>query len=292
MTVYGLYLFNQYDSDYSNNLGTIHSGILAGWSSMNVSDPTLRVYLNVTGGPSAAQMAVFVTGFILTNQSQSTYLFSFVTPYIIQGFLKSPLVYDTSDTAGNWNFTNFNNQFSGLYYTVKLGDCTFIPCYDHIWSETLVSISQIAYEDDHGQYTLVVPFHGGASFQETQILATKQTNFINDMTGKINFDLFMGQEENVVSSFPSYGGTIVQWIAWPGQVEYTYGIINSTLSLTYGIPKEVNNNNLNESLALLMLGIGIPLALSSVVELYRDAKSKSTRDVGASSATPPPSSSS
>ena len=277
-TGYGVISFTSYSSDYSNNLNAIHSGILAGWSSMNVTDPTLRVYLNVTGGPTAAQMAVFVTGFIFTNQSQSSYVFSFVSPYVIQGFLQSPLVYEGSDTPGGWNFTNIDGQLSGLYYTVKLGDCSFIPCYDHIWSETLVSISQMAYENDYGQYTLVVPFHGGLSFEESQVLP-KQTNFINDMENKINFDLFMGQNEKIVSSFPSFGGTVVQWIAWPGQTEYTYGIINSTLTLSYEVPTEANGNSLNESLGLFALGVGIPLALTSFVELVRGVRIESAKKV-------------
>lgn len=99
-----------------------------------------------------------------------------------------------------------------------------------------------------------------------------QTNFINDVTRKINFDLFVGEDDNVINSFPRSVTAIAQWITRPGQIEYVYGNISSTLSVSFDVSSEINGNNLSESLALLFLGLGIPIVLSSAVELYRDAK--------------------
>ena len=275
LTLFGGYKFFAYYSDYSNSLTNISSGIIAGWSSTDVTNTGLRLWVNVSSGLDNAQMSIFITGFILSNRTQSTYVFSFVSPFVIEGFANNYLSFDTSEVKGNWTYNNIGDNLSAIYYTVQLNNCSITPCFENVYTETAVFITHLAFRDDHGQYALVIPFGGGESLKESEELPPK-TNFINDLSHKVNFALFVGQDDNIISSFPNFNGAIAQWIIWPGQIEYTYGFINSTLSFSFDVSSEINNNNVNESLALLFLGVGIPLALSSSVEWYRDIKGPHT----------------
>ena len=270
-TVGGVSLFS-YTSNYHDNLGTVSTNILAGWSSKNVTNPSLTMTMfpqNFSNG--TAQIILRLGGFVFANSSEDD-VFSFVSPYFITS---QSIEFDQSDLNGQWTVVNIENNASAVYYTIKLTDCSFIPCSGSLNTAIALNFDNLLYRDAHGQYTVVVPFGEGESPWLIYHLPN-YTSFLNDLSTQIQFRLYLTTGDTIVGSFPTITGEETYSYAGkgPAMQEFLLGRLGSTLTVTYNNLQEVDASNSNLSFGLFFLGIGIPLLVSAPFEFYRDTKSR------------------
>ena len=214
-----------------------------------------------------------ISGFFFANKSENL-VFSFVSPFVITSHV---LEFDQSGVGGSWSVINIDNNASAIYYSVRLADCSFIPCSGQIYTAATFSTNDLLSRNDHGRYTIVLPFGEGEAPWLIRHLPNS-TSFLNDLTTKIQFRLFLTTHDAIVISFPPvlaeatyrYGGQ------GPAFQEYFFGNASSTLTLVYDNATEIDGNNTSLSFGLFFLGIGLPLMVSSPLEIYRDAKSASS----------------
>jgi hypothetical protein len=270
-TVGAVFLFS-YTANYHDNLGTISTNILAGWSSKNVTNPSVTMTMFPQNFPNGtAQIILRLGGFVFTNSSEVA-VFSFVSPYVITS---QSVEFDQSDLNGQWSVVNIGNNASAVYYTIKLTDCSFIPCSGSLNTAIALNFDNLLYRDAHGQYTVVVPFGEGESPWLINH-SPNYTSFLNDLTTQIQFQLYLTTGDTIVSSFPAVTGEETYSYAGQGPAiqEFLFGRLGSTLTVTYNNLQEVDTSNGNFSFALFFLGIGIPLLVSALFESYRDTKSR------------------
>ena len=217
-------------------------------------------------------MMVVITGSVYTNQSNGA-IFSMLTPFWITNILGEDSGESGLDgLTANWSFHNVSNNASIIQYSVQpIGDCSVIPCAGPIDASFTVAFNHLLFVDDHGKYTAIIPFEG-YPFRTVKMLPLTFSTLV-DLTNKVNFNNEFRDKQIITGSTPPYSYACFSYGLSKASLEYSYPSIGaSTLTFTFEDPGEASNQQLAQALGFTLIGLGIPIAISTFVEWRKSSR--------------------
>jgi len=120
LSIVGGGLLLSFTQNYSNNLGIIDTGIIAGWSPDNTSDvsrPSVQINLVPLALGGESRLTVQIYSSIFTNKSYP-FVFFLTTPFTITNLEQNTVFADSPDFYRSWSYYNSTGG-SVVYFTSR-----------------------------------------------------------------------------------------------------------------------------------------------------------------------------
>lgn len=275
VTFTGVGFLMSYWSDYSSNLGNIDTCINAGWSSNIVSGTRVEMYIVPNWfGKDDNLLEITLWGSVYTNSSTDNATFILLVPFCIRSIVNQSAI-DMYSFHAQWSIQNIGSSASVVYFEVKpIPNNLSMPYFDNIDVLVDLEFTHLTAMDNHGSYTVTLPFGGGIPFSIFDKLEFNPTFAVN-LNSNITFGLLLKGGLAFTSSSPEF-------ISQGFDFGLPYHGLNQSISLlslnyhptlpltiTFQDSDEVNSSVQNQALAFTLLGVGIPIAISALVELIK-----------------------
>jgi hypothetical protein len=256
LTVVGVCLFIDYSNGVRSNYKSLNAGIELEWgqSSSNVSpafniDLTPRINDSDLSGISIDVLASF--------SSNNPFAFAFMSPYTI-------ILQNCPTTS--WTYKNFGNA-SLIYLTYNPNTNKTHP-EDTLHSTCAFFFTGLTYRYDRGTYSIALPFAAGAPIWVWEYVIQKSPQLISDQTLVLHLNLYVPADYPRISSTPPYLYSKPDLAQHFILVHIDMNQVND-LEITYQNPDAVNAYSNEETLGILLIGVGLPLMLTTPGEIYR-----------------------
>jgi hypothetical protein len=262
-----------YDSGFVDNTNSNMTGIVLGWFPQNPTS-SVRIYIQpqaLTNGTNSIEFDLYET-----IPANTTYHFNFISPFSISR------MYFLGINEGHWSFQDTKN---GAGSVVRFNDST--PSGHTSWTLEGVAyfyFTNLPEREDHGSYTLFLPF-GGPVPLNLQSEFGSPPLFGIGAGNNFELDLQVPFTDRVTGSFPQYFAA-PPVLTGPsiGSLQSLRFELNGTTTVTAGYENTslVDSYAQAENFAFLFFGLGIPLIVTSLVEIAktlaqeRDRKASST----------------
>lgn len=264
--VYGVGSLLDYTRGATNQLNSSNSAIAVGWwpyDSASNSLVTWNLYVSSprVNGSDTNQLYVQVDATLLTNQ---TYVFGLTTPYEVTNATASSVL----GGEGTWSSHNSPGEGSVIILVVKENPPTGLG---GIVAGALFDFKGLNYAYDHGEYTVFFPFNTGV-VQDVTRLEPKNETFPLVGSADVNLNVDISLDYKVSSSSPSfnYSEPFKNFKTGQPLQQLAYHVRNlPTVWLTYVDTAASGRYELELTVGLASLGIGLPLLVSSVGEGLR-----------------------
>ncbi|MGD0550564.1 MAG: hypothetical protein ABSA81_08490 [Candidatus Bathyarchaeia archaeon] len=245
-----------------NNLASIGTSTILGWdpSDLRAVHPIIGIGVVPFQNSSLTSVLIFnIMGTIYTNK---TFTLEFISPLLIGA---------VGEERGNWSYQNVANLGSIVYYTYKLNSSLE---YGDLAGISVFYVTNLPARFDHGSYRIFIPFGGGLTPQfQSAMNMTRLTIYRG--SANFEFDLDIPLTYRITSSYPSFTSTkpVLGPVCCGSQkplqaLEYELNG-SAALSASYEDSEAISNFAASQSLELFCLGLGVPLLLSSALELAR-----------------------
>ncbi|MDE1852586.1 MAG: hypothetical protein KGI38_02430 [Thaumarchaeota archaeon] len=243
--------------DHTNTGG---NSIKMGWSPNNGVFPAeLVIALAPLVDGAKSEMIVW---FYHASHPNYTVTEALLTPFVITKMIPRD---------GNWSFANAGDNGS-IIKTVLSADSGENPV------EAYFEFTNLVYSSDHGQYQIILPLSGGVNNLGLRPAITKlnlSNNF--DFYGGVPtiVQVYLSDQDQITSSYPAYSVEAPQPFfssTTPLKEVYYELPAGNSAPVVIGFTNldDIDNYQRSQNLGFLLLGIGIPLAVSSAFEFEKE----------------------
>jgi hypothetical protein len=259
----GVYTWGSTLGGSYDNLASIGTSTILGWDPYESPAVHPIIEIGVVPFQNNSLISVLIFNIMGTIYTNKTFTFGFISPFLISA---------VGEEQGNWSYRNVANLGSIVYYTYRMNSSLE---YGNLAGNSVFYVTNLPSRFDHGSYQVFIPFGGGFTPQfESAMNLTR--NFVYDRGSEnFKFDLDIPLTYQIVGSYPSFTSTIpVLGPVCCGSQKplkaLEYELNGSTaLSVSYEDSEAISSFAASQSLELFCLGLGVPLLLSSSLELAR-----------------------
>lgn len=263
LTTYGWYLFSDYSNGVRSNYESLNAGIGLGWgqSSGNIS-PSINI--DLTPRINDSDLSGISIDVLASFSSNNPFAFAFMSPYTI--------IFSNCPTT-SWVYKNFGNA-SLIYLTYNPSTNKTYP-EDTLHTVCSFFFSGLTYRYDRGTYTIDLPFSTGAPRWVWNYVIRESPQLTSDRTLVLHLNVYVLWNYTTISSNPPYSSVIPTNLGTQlfkvVHIDMNQG---NDLLMTYQNPDTVDAYSTEETLGVLFIGIGLPLALTMPAEIYRTWQAK------------------
>lgn len=262
----GVVLFLNYTSGGQSYNQTPKAGIGIEWGqSGGKLSPALDIDFTPRMGGSNLNSITFdvATSFYSNN----SFAFAFTSPYtILKQGQPSTVVGDGSPAT--WTYKNFGNA-SLIYFTYDPRVASNHP--DHLDTVCNFEFTGLTYRNDHGLYSVELPFSAGGPQWVWRYVIQKSPQLVSNSSVLLHFTVDLPTNYTDISSTPPYSS--VQTFLNDGSRPFKAIRIDTNqvddLSIDYQNTDAINTYSYDETLGVLFIGVGLPLALTMPMEVRR-----------------------
>jgi hypothetical protein len=263
-----------YWSGYSNNLGTLSTNINAGWSSNIISNARVELYIVPNWFGKDDNLLEIVLWGINTNTSAENVTFILLVPFYVNAIITP------SNDGGVWSIRNVGSASVVCFKLTPISNDFSGPSLDFINTYADLRFTHLPALNNHGTYTATIPFGQGTTLDVLKSIEfiTSEYPFPVDLNKNITFGFLLKSNLAFISSSPEsavQGFTIGLPYHYSNQSESLLSLNyhpTSALTITFQDSGEVNTSFSEQALGFLLLGVGIPIIVSSYVELIKMKK--------------------
>lgn len=282
VTLVGGSFLISYWSDYSSNLGTLSTNVNAGWSSNIISGARIEMYIAPNFfGKDSNLLELVLWGSAYTNKSTDNATFILIVPFCIKSIVNRPANSTDSQVFSiEWSIQNIGSNASVVYCTLKpIPNNYSMPYFDNVNVLIDLRFTQLTAIDNRGSYTVTIPFGEGISPNvANKIRFTSSYPFPVDLTKNITFGFLLKGGLVFTSSFPEFASqNFDNGLPYHGGspseslLSLNYHL-TSSLTITFQDSDEVNSSFFDQAFGFTLLGVGIPITISAIVELVEKKK--------------------
>ncbi len=259
----GVYISNSTSGGSYDNLSSIDTGVILGWDPYDspVIHPIIQIGVAPFINKSQTSDIIFdIEGTIDTNK---TFTFGFISPFLITSVREFG--------QGNWSYQNVRDLGSTIYYTFKLNS-TLTGGF--LAGNAVFYFTNLPARVDHGSYMVFIPFGGGLTFQFQSAMNMTHV-FTYDHGQNFLFDLDIPLTYRVTSSYPAFSSPIPELGPLCCGIQQSLQALQyqlngtAALSVNYEDSETISQFSASQSRELFFLGLGVPLLLSSLLELAK-----------------------
>ena len=253
--VFGGYKWYSSSGSSYDHLAATGTSVILGWDPYDSSADHPNIYIGVEpflNGTITSALIINILGTIYTNK---TFTFGFISPFIISS---------VEWERGNWSYQNVSDLGSIIYYTYRLNSSLRSG---FLSGSSVFYFTNLPARNDHGSYTVFIPF---GTLLSSQFHMTHFFTFNRDQ--EFSFRLDIPLTYIVTSSYPPFSSTTAAGnSSSQTPLQSLLYNLNGTagLSVTYEDSEAVDNFAVSQNQELFSLGLGVPLLLSSLLEVAR-----------------------
>ena len=279
-SVNGLQIFWRNSATPYNNLGSVSTGVVLGWAPQNASEVNPIISMGVLPFLDNNETSDIIFNIFGTIYTHRTFTFGFISPFLIRSL-------EETNGVGHWSYQNVADLGSVIYYNFALNPSL---TGGSLGGSAIFYFSNMPATIDHGTYTIAIPFGAGLTSQFQS--AANLTDFPSYATGrKFEFLLDIPLSFAVLDSYPSFSPSVSSPVPVLGPkccgVQGAYQALPYELNGTSGLFVRYENSTeadiyvTSQSWEFFYFGVGIPLILSSVVEIARSFTDKAQKSASA-----------